>query len=997
MLASGFPLTAIAQPIESSSPQTSVTTEDGYTRIEGGVQVDENLFHQFDTFNVETGATADFITPDSIQSVIGQVSGGASYIDGVLQVSGSYADLYLINPAGVLFGPNSRLNLGGSLTVTTADQVGFGEDWLNALSTEDYSRFEGAPTAYRFTSETPGAIINQGDLAVSEQRSIRLMGADVVNTGRLSAPAGEITLTAVPGESLVRLSAAGALLKIEVDSALLSPGAALTPLLLPELLTGGELSGASNLRVNSDGSVVLLGSDQTVSPSAFPERSASTVLAAGELDVSGIVGGQLNLVGDNIEIAGASLEASGDMGGGLIRIGGDYQGRETLPTASRILFNEGAIARGDARVEGNGGQVVVWSDGTTRFDGEISARGAGSGSGGQVETSGLERLTVGDRASVMTDSDSGELGTWLLDPADLTVNSAAEGATIPANTNEPASASTISAATVVAALDRTNVDLQANNSLTVEAVVDARENASAGNLSLQAPTVNLNAAIALRSGSTLSGTATAVNVGASGDVQNGIDAVATGGTVSLAAATYTPNSQLSISRNLTLRGQGDEATLLSGSNTHRVLQIDATSAVLDSIGISDGADTVGSGIFVSNGGSLTLTNSTLSNNNSLAPGLMSGGGIRLDGAGASSIVNTTLSGNRAGAQGGGISLTNGHTLTIERSTLSGNTAASGGGISIDGSAGTIINNSTLSGNTASSGNGGALFISSGTTAALTNATVTNNSAQQEGGGIANLVSGNLVLGSSIVAGNAAPTGDDISGVITSAGNNLVQRQAESVGYSLSDLPDGTDPALLPLADNGGPTLTHALRASSPAIDAGTGTDADQRGANANGIRDIGAYERLAPSTLSILSGGGQTAVVLQPYPDPVLVEVVDSVGGSLDGIDVDFSFNPGEGISNGPDRQFLASRVTNASGQTSLSILANSVAGIATLVAETAGGAIDSAPFVKLPDAPESLTILSGNNQSATVNTRFTDELIVQVSDRFGNTIAGETISFAAP
>ena len=121
----------------------------------------------------------------------------------------------------------------------------------------------------------------------------------------------------------------------------------------------------------------------------------------------------------------------------------------------------------------------------------------------------------------------------------------------------------------------------------------------------------------------------------------------------------------------------------------------------------------------------------------------------------------------------------------------------------------------------------------------------------DGGGIAN--AGTLNLSNSIVAGNTAITNPDVSGTITSQGYNIIQNRGSSSGYLATDLPDGIDPLLDPLQNNGGTTQTHALQPNSPAIDAGNPTSTlniDQRGGqrgNAGGLNagsrsDIGAYE-----------------------------------------------------------------------------------------------------------------------------------------------------------
>ncbi|MEO1621711.1 MAG: filamentous hemagglutinin N-terminal domain-containing protein, partial [Cyanobacteria bacterium J06632_3] len=424
------PKSAISQPIlpAADSPETLVNTDGHTTYINGGIQVNQNLFHQFDTFNVESGHTADFVTTNSVQSVIGQVSGGgASYVDGTLQVSGSDADLYLINPAGVLFGPDARLNVGGSFTATTADNVGFGENWLSVGETTDYSDFQQAPTAYRFTADRPGAVVNQGELSVPDHEGIHLVGGAVANTGELNASAGEIALTAVPGESLVRLDAKGALLGVEVD---VNTVAAFdfSPLALPELLTGSPAAIATDLLVNSDGSVTLSNLEDA--------GNSGQLFVSGNLDVSGQSGtqsgGEITLLGSNVDVVGASLSADGAVGGGLIRVGGDYQGKgrgeQQLPTAENVFFD--AEGSADGLIDGDGGSIIVWSDGVTQFSGLLSAESAGDGVGGLVETSGLGQLVIGNDANVTTNAENGAVGTWLLDPTDLIIVSSGSSARI---------------------------------------------------------------------------------------------------------------------------------------------------------------------------------------------------------------------------------------------------------------------------------------------------------------------------------------------------------------------------------------------------------------------------------------------------------------------------------------------------------------------------------------------------------------------------------------
>ncbi len=990
-----LPEKAIAQSIipAATSPaivpaddltQTTVTTQDQFVQIEGGVQIDNNLFHRFESFSLESGSTANFTTAPLIQSIISQISGGnASYINGVLQVSGSEANFYLINPSGVLFGPDAQLNLGGNLTATTADRIEFGDAWLDVEKTQDYSALTESPSAYQFSVERPGSVVNQGNLEVSNSQSIQFVGGDVVNTGTLTAPAGEVTLSAVPGESLIRLDAAGALLSVEVATeAMAKPflrsitsDQSFTPLLLPELLTGESPSQVNSLRLNEDGSVSLV------------EDRNPTVLVAGDVDVStraeGEKGGQINLLGSAVEVAEAELNASGHAGGGLIRVGGDYQGQGLLPTADTTFFEGRANA--DALVDGDGGQVIVWSDEMTELSGLLSAKGAGAGAGGLVETSGLESLVVGDRTQVITDADSGDLGTWLLDPADLTVVAAEGTADTVADTNSLTVASTVNASTLVNALDGTNVTLQATNSISVNTAVDASDNGAAGNLHLQAPTLNLNDVILLEASSQLTGTATTVNLSTDGSLQNAVDAIATDGTINLAAGTYQDNREIVIDRSLTLQGQGYANTILNGQRAHRLLNISSGQVTADGITIQNGRATTGGGILVSGSGGLALSNGLLENNSASEEG----GAIAVTGNGISTITTTTLAGNQSSAgDGGAIATQDQHQLAISRTTLSNNTAFGAGGAIKHGATGTgslVITNSTLSGNNALTSGGGSLVLEPFTNTALSHVTIANNAARSAGGGLFIRSSNAATLSNTIIANNSAATGPDIVGTFTSNGYNIVKDQLGSSGYIASDLPNGSDPLLLPLADNGGPTLTHALIASSPAINSGTGVGPDQRGGGSNGVRDIGAYERLTDNSLVFFSGLGQTTVVNTAFANPVEVKVTDALGGVLEGVVVEFLLG-GSTIVPIP---------TNADGIAEIFLIAFTTTGEAVIEAQSPNTAQQSGVLFKIADAPDSLVITSGNNQSGIVNTAFADQVAVQVRDQYGNAVEGVQIDFS--
>ena len=137
-----------------------------------------------------------------------------------------------------------------------------------------------------------------------------------------------------------------------------------------------------------------------VAASKGQKQGTSEVLLSGTLDASGKntgeTGGSISVLGDNVGIlSGALVDASGDAGGGNIKIGGDFHGQGTTPTAPATVVQTGAAIYADALTSGNGGNVAVWSDNYTNYAGTISARGGSqSGNGGFVETSGKITLQM---------------------------------------------------------------------------------------------------------------------------------------------------------------------------------------------------------------------------------------------------------------------------------------------------------------------------------------------------------------------------------------------------------------------------------------------------------------------------------------------------------------------------------------------------------------------------------------------------------------------------
>jgi filamentous hemagglutinin family protein len=416
-----------AQSITPANDGTGTIVEQTGNQIDingGTISGDgATLFHGFREFGLSAGEIANFNATPEIQNILGRVTGGnASYINGLIQVSGSNANLFLLNPAGILFGSDFNLNLSGSFTATTADGISFGTGLFEAVGSPDYAALVGNPTGLVFSGETPAALVNAGNITVAPGQTLRLVGGQVINTGTLSAPGGDITIAAVPGESFVRISQPGTVLGLELQtlgSVPTAPGnAVLTPLDLPALLTGSPVANASGVVVNADGTVSLTGSTVTI------PNQPGVVIASGVVNAAGasttLVGGRVDVLGETVGVLGAAVDVSGEAGGGQLRVGGDYLGQGPVPNADITVVDEASTINADATGNGDGGRVIVWSDTTSRIAGAITARGGLlGGDGGFVETSSAGFLDVDGAPDVSAFVGSG--GTWLIDPRNIVI------------------------------------------------------------------------------------------------------------------------------------------------------------------------------------------------------------------------------------------------------------------------------------------------------------------------------------------------------------------------------------------------------------------------------------------------------------------------------------------------------------------------------------------------------------------------------------------------
>jgi len=174
-----------------------------------GTRAGRNLFHSFERFSLATGERATFSGPPAIRNIIGRVTGGArSEIDGTIASTIPGADLYLLNPAGIAFGPNARLDLQGSFHVASAAELRFADGAIFSASDPAASSFTvAAPEAFGFLGPSPAPIlVDRSVLEAPAGATLSLTGGDIASAqGVLRAAGGQITLAALGGAGSARV------------------------------------------------------------------------------------------------------------------------------------------------------------------------------------------------------------------------------------------------------------------------------------------------------------------------------------------------------------------------------------------------------------------------------------------------------------------------------------------------------------------------------------------------------------------------------------------------------------------------------------------------------------------------------------------------------------------------------------------------------------------------------------------------------------------------
>jgi filamentous hemagglutinin family protein len=346
--------------------------------------------------------------------------GDISTILGTLQSNGR---VFLINPAGVVFGAGARIDVAGLVASSLA------------MSDNDF-----LAGRMRFT-EVPGAgpVVNRAgsEITAATGGRVYLVAPSVENSGIIRAPQGEILLAAGKSAELVSESSPYVTVRVTADAEqALNVGSLIAESgrigMYGALVRNSGMAEASGAVTGPGGSIrfvatkdlTLDAGSRTIANGAsggdiLLQAQGGTNLISGSVEAKGASGngGNIQALGVRVGVVGHGiLDASGDTGGGTVLVGGDFQGKNAgVQNAEQTLIGSDGIIRADAGTTGDGGRVIVWSDQYTRFYGSISARGGSqSGNGGFVETSGHVLDALGKVAT-------GKGGNWLIDPFDLDI------------------------------------------------------------------------------------------------------------------------------------------------------------------------------------------------------------------------------------------------------------------------------------------------------------------------------------------------------------------------------------------------------------------------------------------------------------------------------------------------------------------------------------------------------------------------------------------------
>ncbi|MBI1275064.1 filamentous hemagglutinin N-terminal domain-containing protein [bacterium] len=442
--------------------QAGISARPGFLQIN---QSSNRAVIDWRSFDLAPGDITRFNQPNAGAWTLNRVNAAdPSRIFGTIQANGRIA---IINPNGVVFGPGSHVDAAG-IVASTADTTN--------------ARFmAGGKVVFDRPGDPHASIVNEGTITARDAGLVGLVAPNVENSGVITARLGKVQLAAgetftldMAGDRLLEVAISdGVAARLKNSGTIRADGgdivltAAAGRHVVDALIEQSGVISANRVGLKGGHITLYAAGSNAVSGNRSGDKGVKT--GSSRVNVSGVIqasdsanlnsqGGSIDIWGDYVHVAHARLDASGNAGGGVIRIGGDYHGEGLTPTALQTYVETDVGIYADAFVSGHGGNVTLWADGQTDFYGNISTRGGErGGDGGFVEVSGHDLLNFS--GTVDTLAPRGNTGILLLDPNDINITAADSNINCTAGTCSAAGAgaSTLNVATLVAALGASNV------------------------------------------------------------------------------------------------------------------------------------------------------------------------------------------------------------------------------------------------------------------------------------------------------------------------------------------------------------------------------------------------------------------------------------------------------------------------------------------------------------------------------------------------------------
>ena len=589
-------------------------------------------------FSIGKGETTTFVQQNANSAVLNRVTGqDPTQIFGTLVSNGR---VFLINPNGIVFGRDSQVNVAGlaASSLNISDQ-----DFLAGKG-----NFSGAGQA--------GTVSNQGTITTPSGGQVFLIAPHVENQGLIMSPQGEVLLAA--GHQVHLVDAADPNLQVAVSAP------ADSALNLGKIVAQSGRVGIFGALVNQNGVVNADSAVAGANGAIVFKASQSVALGGASLtSASGAgTGGRIDVFGPQVVVNdGAQVDASGQAGGGAIRIGGDFHGANPdVPNATRTYIGHGAVINADAIQKGDGGRIAVWADQQTAMYGHIDARGgAQGGNGGFVETSGKQYLDF--RGLVDLRAVRGATGTLLLDPTDINISSAPTTSDITPVTavSGGVTTTTNTGSNPTSNLSTTDLVNQLNLGNVVVSTSSGAAAPSGGTITVSSPVTGWSAASTL----TLSATKD-ININAPITGPNGTlvlnTAPGSGGNISQSGAITVSGLAFNADGQVTLTTAGNSISTLAGIAKGNVAVVDYVPLTLAPVGGFNGVVVTGgtgnSLAVTTAGGALNVNESLLCSNPGCAVQLIGNADINLNSGALTATSSATITAGNNLTQSNGASL-----------------------------------------------------------------------------------------------------------------------------------------------------------------------------------------------------------------------------------------------------------------------------------------------------------------------------------------------------